>query len=95
MRPEEAAMTALGYLVPIGLMLDIVGFLLVVRYGHALFLHAGSGPPDNAKGKDGDWYAEMLGEDIDAADTRLKRKAKAGVCLVVIGFVLQIVGSLA
>ena len=88
-------MTPLVYLVPIGLMLDIAGFLLVVRYGHALFLHMGSGPADNAKGKDGDLYFEGAGADVDAADSRRKKKAWTGVWLVVGGFVLQIFGSLA
>ena len=31
------------YATPVGLMLDIAGFLLIIRYGHSLFLRVMSG----------------------------------------------------
>ena len=88
-------MTPLVYLIPIGLVLDIVGFLLVVRYGHALFIHVRSGPPEAATGRDGDLYIEISRADAEPEDQRRRRKAWMGVWVVVGGFAVQIVGSLA
>ena len=54
-------METLQYATPLGLALDVVGFLLVVRYGHSLFLRFGTGVPDSTTGKDGDLYFEVPG----------------------------------
>ena len=83
------------WLIPIGLLLDIVGFLVVIRYGHALFLRTGVGPPD-PKWKDGDVYWQIADDDpvkVALWDARRRLKAHIGVGLVVLGFVMQIVGS--
>lgn len=41
--------------IPLGLAVDIAGFLVVVRFGHSLFIRTGTGPPSD-EGKDGDLY---------------------------------------
>ena len=45
------------FTIPLGLTLDIIGFLLIIRYGHSLFIdghslfiRSGSGPPDDSMG---------------------------------------------
>ena len=89
-------MELLLYLTPIGLILDIVGFLMVVLYGHRLFKRSG-GLPDNSKGKDGDeWIVEDRSYKGESSESkRLRFKAYLGVGIVVFGFSLQIIGSLA
>lgn len=88
-------MTHLVWAVPTGLMLDVVGFALVIWYGHSLFLHIGPGPPDKETGKDGDLYLGLssASEEDLAGDRRRLKLAYLGVATVLIGFVLQIIGS--
>ena len=85
------------FLVPTGLGLDIVGFLLVVIYGHSLFIHMTSdASPAADLGKAGDLVFWVKGDaSVDRRDERRKLAALCGVVLVVIGFSLQIVGSIA
>ncbi len=88
-------MDILQYATPIGLGLDIVGFLMVIRYGHALFIRSG-GRPDHSKGKDGDlWLGDGSNKGESEDSQRRRFRAKAGVGIVVFGFVMQIIGSLA
>ena len=90
----ESVLEALLYTIPLGLTLDIVGFLLIIRYGHSLFIRSGSGPPDDSIGKDGDLFLQHRGP--DKGQDRLRRFwAYVGVATVIAGFGLQIVGSMA
>ena len=49
-------MEILLYTTLLGLTLDIVGFILLVRYGHSLFMRSGADLPVDNIGKDGDLY---------------------------------------
>ena len=92
-------MNFLDYLVflqPIGLFLDIVGFWLVIEYGHVLFLRAGAAPvPD--KLDEGTFYFQYQngGADSDSSDYKRRRRAKAGVYLVLTGFGAQFISAVA
>ena len=83
-------------LIPTGLLLDIVGFLMVVKYGHNLLIRVG-GLPDDSIGKDGDEWKVIdrsyKGESEESK--RLRLKARVGVGIVVVGFGLQLIGSVA
>ncbi len=76
----------------LGLGLDIAGFLLVIKYGHSLFLWAGAKLPP--KQKDGVLYFHggELNKDVFG---RRRFWAQLGVAIVVIGFAFQIVGAAA
>ena len=90
-------MQHLVVLVPVGLGLDIVGFILVVRYAHSLFIHITSDAiPDANLGRDGDVVFSGVagGASVDRADVHRKYKAWAGVALVVVGFGLQMAGAI-
>ena len=87
-------MAYLLYLTPIGLALDIVGFVLVVAYGHNLFMRVVAKPPrqDDKGFSRRRIYLESAGSDL--ADARRPvQKAYCGVAIVVLGFVLQIAGA--
>ncbi len=86
-------MEALNYATLVGLILDIVGFILIIRYGHSLFLRVGAGAPRASEGRDGDFYFDVPGAN-DGGDGQRRRKARAGVATVMVGFGLQIVGSI-
>ena len=79
---------------PLGLLIDIGGFLLVIRYGHTLFMRVGTEAIDS-EGKDGDVFIVIPGLPGDSGDRRRRRWAHMGVCVVVAGFGLQIVGAIA
>ena len=86
------------YAAPLGLMLDIVGFLLVIRYGHSLFIRTGVGPPSESDLKDWDMYLQYKGPDTEhgrSQGSRHRFRAHLGVATVITGFGLQIVGSTA
>ena len=89
-----SVLEVLLYTIPSGLTLDIIGFLLIIRYGHSLFMGSGSGPPDDSMGKDGDFYFRHEGPD-KGQDSRRRIWAYVGVTTVIVGFVLQIFGSMA
>ena len=91
-------MAYLAYATQAGLLMDILGFLLVVLYGHALFIRSGSAPPQDSVGRDGDLYIQHENGDTEAGAQQHRaryRKAWAGVWLVVVGFGLQILGTTA
>ena len=90
----QQCLEVLVYAVPAGLGLDVVGFVLVIRNGHALFIYAGTGPPSPEMGKDGDMYLQHSGQEGEG-DNRQRSWAMAGVVLVIAGFGLQMVGSMA
>ena len=80
------------YTAPVGLMLDIVGFLLIIRYGHSLFLRVVPGDlPDR---QDHNLYLRADGID-EQIESRRRLYARIGVVAVVVGFGLQIIGSTA
>lgn len=79
-----ASVTTIG-----GLCLDLIGFVLVIRYGHALFIRSGPDPPQKGEGKDGDLYLQTN----DPAYGRRLCLAKTGVALVITGFLAQIAGA--
>ena len=76
----------------LGLALDIIGFCLVIKYGHSLFLWAGSNLP--SKRKDDVVYLQSDAAGKDAFGGR-RFWARFGVALVIIGFGFQIVGAIA
>lgn len=77
----------------LGLALDIVGFLLVIKYGHSLFLWAGAKLPPKQKND----VLYLYGGELTREDVFKRRRfwAKSGVVIVVIGFGFQIVGAVA
>ena len=95
---REDKLQFLLYATPLGLGLDIAGFVLVILYGHSLFLRSGVGPPKGNPGKDGDMYVAFgsgNSEQIERSGRSRRFKAYVGAGLVILGFVLQIVGFLA
>ena len=89
----QQCLEVLVYAVPVGLGLDVVGFILIIRNGHALFIHTGTGAPSPEIGKDGDLYLQYTGRGENGND-RQRFWAKAGVVMVA-GFGLQLVGAMA
>ena len=78
------------YFTPLGLVLDIVGFILIIRYGHSLFLRVVSGDlPDR---QDNNLYLQANGID-ERIENRRRLYAYIGVAAIVLGFGLQAVGS--
>jgi hypothetical protein len=51
------------YAIPLGLAVDVAGFILVILYGHTLFIRSGTGPPDDNQGRDGDLYLQTRNRD--------------------------------
>lgn len=82
---------------PLGLLIDIGGFLLVVRYGHALFIRSGPSVPSgpDTEGKEGDLFLLSRGAGVESGERHRRRWAHVGVYTVVAGFGLQIVGAIA
>ena len=78
----------------VGLALDVAGFVLVIRHGHALVIHTGTGPPSPEMWKDGNVYFQYAGPEGEG-NKRQRSWATAGVVMVVSGFVLQLVGATA
>ena len=89
----DCALRILVWAVVLGLGLDIVGFLLVIRYGHSLFLLAGTGPPPPDMA-DGAIYMQYKGTEKHR-DARRRFLAKLGVIVVATGFGFQILGAVA
>lgn len=93
------AIELLLFATPLGLLVDIGGVILIVMYGHALFIRSGTGPPDDSSvGRDGDLYFQHSGppnEGVEKASKRRERLAYMGVGLLMFGFGPQIVGSIA
>ena len=83
-------MGILLYATPVGLILDIAGFLLIIRYGHSLFLRIVSGNlPDR---QDYNLYLRADGVD-ERIESRRRLYARIGVVAVAVGFGLQAIGS--
>ena len=81
-------------MVPAGLMLDIVGFYLVVKYGHSLFMRTVVRVPKADEWNDGDFAFTVDGpaKEVESRGRSRRRKAHLGVGLILTGFVLQIAG---
>ena len=78
------------YATPVGLMLDIVGFLLIIRYGHSFFIRVMSRDlPDR---QDSNLYLRADGAD-ERIENRRRLYARIGVVAVAVGFGLQAIGS--
>ena len=75
-----------------GLVLDVVGFVLIFKYGHAYFIWFGSQPPSNRVGRDGDLHVQIPGLD-DRIYRRKRRFSIWGLRLVITGFLAQIAGA--
>ena len=84
------------FLVSVGLGIDIVGFLLIAISGHANLI-VSNRPPDSKKWNDGDiWFTAGNGDDERETRYRILRFNKRvwiGTGLVVLGFLLQFLGS--
>ena len=93
----DCAFQILVWATVLGLGLDIFGFILVIRYGHSLFIRTAPTPPPPGwpEGKDGDIYIQYDGPPDKGGDSRRRFRAKLGVALVVVGFTFQIVGAIA
>ena len=85
------------YLQPFGLSLDIIGFWLVVRFGHALFLRIGTTLPRPDEGRNGDVYLQIPRDESEGESKPDRREcwANVGVYLVIIGFIAQLIAALA
>ena len=82
--------------VPFGLFLDIIGFVIIIRFGHNLFIRTFR--DFNNDESNGDILAVMPENISDADLSRDKRRrmyARIGVALVIAGFASQIIGSVA
>ncbi len=85
----------LVYATPFGLALDIVGFWLIIQYGHSFFIKVSASAPDPEKGKDGDIWVQHGGDEAtDTSYMRILRRAQSGVALIFSGFLLQIFGTI-
>ena len=80
--------------VPAGFVLDVVGFILLISYGHNLFIWFGENPPKPGEGNDTILHLEGPGLD-SGQHRRLRQRALMGAWAVVIGFALQLIGSIA
>ena len=87
-------MSILVVATPIGLALDIVGFVLLIRYGHALFITVSGGPPSGSKGSDNVLHIQTS-ESSGRENSRERFRARIGVVMVIFGFGLQLLGSIA
>ena len=86
----------LSYLITAGLGADIVGFALVVLNGHAIFIRVSNRPPTGDEVREmrnGDMWIQHEGDDAKG-NSRQRKCAWLGVALVVLGFSLQLIGSL-
>ena len=93
---ELTYLDCLAYLQPLGLLLDIIGFWLVIKYGHALFIRTGTNATPPSEMDDGALYITTEGgADVDIAYYRRKRRADVGVALVIIGFTAQFIAAAA
>ena len=83
-------------LIPVGLAIDIAGFLLIALSAHANLI-VSNRPPDPKKWKDGDiWFNAENGDKERETRYRIlryNRRVGIGTGLVVFGFLLQFLGS--
>ena len=91
----------LVHLIPAGLALDIAGFLLVYLFRQGFVPTVSNRAPSNGEGKDGDYWVEVHGlsakeaMQIQVKERRERCLALVGVGAVLLGFALQIIGSVA
>ena len=92
-------MMYLVHLTSVGLVLDIIGFLLVLLNRRAIATISNRAPRDD-EGKDEDYWLEDPGLSAEGArKTQEKQRREQcllliGVGTVVFGFVLQLIGSI-
>lgn len=95
-------MDLLGVLIPVGLALDLLGVVLLLAFGNARSIWVGSGPPRADLGRDGDTYFAIEGDQqgIPSIAKQERRERcrriiwRIAVGLIVVGFTLQLVGSI-
>ena len=81
---------------PLGLLLDIIGFALVFRFGHAVFIRVSLGEIDREAVR-GNYLTVVPEPGYWASVTRNRKQrlwAYAGCYMVGIGFVMQLIDSL-
>lgn len=84
-------MDILRFGTPAGLGLDVFGFLLVIWFGHSLFIRSVKGSPEGTNGKEDVLYISH--GDVDEVRERRRRcLAYTGVVVIVLGFILQGIG---
>lgn len=79
-----------NYLVAVGLFLDIIGFLVLLKYGINLSLWAGS--IDDLTGIPGTPEEREEERLENKVILRRRRYARTGMCVVVLGFAIQLTG---
>ena len=88
-------------LTPTGLFLDIVGFILVYKYRDGFAPIISNRDLLNNEGKDGDYGITLPDRSdeeiriIQEEDRRKRRRVLTGLGLILFGFALQIIGSIA
>lgn len=83
------------YLQVLGLLLDIIGVGLLIKYGQALFIYTGTGSVPE-KLPSGTMYIRYEGDESDNGDHRKRLNlARCGIWLVVIGFAAQLIVAIA
>ena len=91
----------LMFLTPMGLFFDIVGFILVYKYRDAFFPIISNRDLRNNEGKDGDYgitLPDLSDEEIRIIQEKDRckcRMALTGLVIIIFGFILQIIGSIA
>ena len=94
-------MMYLVHLTSAGLALDIAGFLMVYLFRRGFVSTVSNRAPSNDEGKDGDYWVEAPGlsakeaKQIQVKERRERCLVLMGVGAVLLGFVLQIIGSVA
>ena len=85
-------MDYLEYLQPLGLIIDIIGFILLIRYGHALFIRTGTSPMPPKDWWVGSYYFQRENGEGPSSNDGQFRIAKWGATLVITGFAVQFIG---
>ena len=88
----EQVLLYLLFITPVGLLLDLIGFVLIIRHGHAFFIKLGTGEAP-ARGRPGNIYLQYEGTETGSKDRQFFW-AMTGAVMVVVGFAFQIVGSI-
>ena len=88
----EQVLLYLLFITPVGLLLDLIGFVLIILNGHAFFIKSGTDEAP-AKGRPGNIYIQHEGPESGRKDRQFFW-AMTGAVMVVVGFTFQIVGSI-
>lgn len=84
------------YIQLLGLLLDVIGVVLLIKYGHALFIYTGTSSTPPEKVSSGTLYFQYAGDASDKGDhSKRLRLARCGVWMVLIGFVFQLIVAVA